>query len=363
MHLLKSLLTLAALIFLPIFLPSALADNETIKIGVITPLSGGLAIIGTALKNGIELARSDRPELFKNITFIYEDDQFDPKQSLTAYRKLKEIDHVSVVLGFGAALGLVIGPLAGRDSLPLINFNFDASAAIGKKFVVRSMNHTGQYMMTLVNYLQKKSNSKFFIVQAESPFFNAMVKSFRDAIGENGTVEIVATYNPNDKDFKSTILKLRSTKDAPVGIFLFPDQLIDFLKQAKELHLEKQYFGTDLFETAAGMVPDPGSFQGCVYPDNQVSSLFRTNYHQKFGNEAQLAFAGSGYEMALLIGRLISEKKVLGSRNLIDAFAEVRNQTSVLGEYSFVNDEVFGKFFQFPVYVKKIVGSTGVPAD
>lgn len=353
---------LLALVFLFISAtPNARAEDRSVKIGVITALTGPLATIGTAVKNGIELARSERPELFKNIDFIYEDDQFDPKQSLTAYKKLRSIDRASIIFGFGDTLGIILGPLADKDGVLLVNFNFEASPAIGKKFVVRSMNHTLQYMNALASHLLKQGNLKFTIIQTESPFFNAMVNSFRQAVGTSATVDILATYNPTDTDFKASILKLKKANKTPLGIFLSPDQILEFLKQAKELDLDRQYFGTDLFETAASINPDPTNLQGCLYPDNQVSAQFRTDYRSKYGNEAQMTFAGSGYEMALLVGELISAGNAVDPTSLINSFSAIKQRAGVLGQYSFVNDPHYGKFFEFPVYLKQIVGSVGVP--
>lgn len=92
-----------------------------------------------------------------------------------------------------------------------------------------------------------------------------------------------------------------------------------------------------------------------------MSPSFRIKYKQKFGNEAQLTFAGSAYEMALLLGQVYNDKKVTNADDLIKAFAEVRDRAGVLGTYSFVDDKTFGKFFDFPVVVKRVVGSNGVP--
>ena len=77
------------------FLPqSCWALDHQVKIGVILPLSGSMATLGGAIRNGIELARSERPELFGRIKFIYEDDQYDIKQSIAAYRKLRDLDNI-----------------------------------------------------------------------------------------------------------------------------------------------------------------------------------------------------------------------------------------------------------------------------
>lgn len=119
-------------------------------------------------------------------------------------------------------------------------------------------------MTALADYLREEGSSRFEIVHVESPFFNAMVKSFTDAVGPNEAVESIATYNPTDTDFKPAILKLKSGDAKPVGLFLSPNQILDFIKQAKELRLTRKYFGTDLFETAAGIALDPASLQGCL---------------------------------------------------------------------------------------------------
>jgi branched-chain amino acid transport system substrate-binding protein len=357
----KFLLILTTILFIATAAPSIHADDRQTQIGVITALTGQFATIGSAVKNGIELARSERPELFKNIAFIYEDDQNDPKQSLSAYKKLRDSNNVQVVFGFGPALGLVLAPLAERDSLPLINFNFEPTPAIGRKFVVRPMNYARQYMEVLASYLITQGNTKLSVIYAESPFFISMVNGLREAIGKNGTVDVLATYNPSDTDFKATILKLKSKASGPVGLFLTPDQILEFLKQASELHVEREYFGTDLFETAARIVSDPKNLQGCLYPDNQVSSSFRQSYRTKFSNEAQLTFAGAAYEMTVLVGELLTTNKFAGREEILSLLTSVRDRSGVLGKYSFINDKAFGQFFEFPIYVKHIVGAVGLP--
>jgi len=201
------LLTSFILIFLVCIPTGAQAEQQHLKVGVITALTGKMSTIGTAVKNGIELARLESPKAFSHISFIYEDDQFEVKQSISAFQKLKDMDHVSLIFGFGDTLGIVLGPMAERDKIPLVNFNFDASAAGGKRFVIRSLNHTEQYMGALASYLQKQGNSHFFIVRTESPFFNAMANSFKSNLSSDSSVQEIGAVNPGENDFRSIILK------------------------------------------------------------------------------------------------------------------------------------------------------------
>ncbi len=52
-------------------------DNGKIKIGVLTPLSGPLAIAGEVQKNALAMVVKDTPN--EKIELIYEDSRYDPK--------------------------------------------------------------------------------------------------------------------------------------------------------------------------------------------------------------------------------------------------------------------------------------------
>jgi ABC-type branched-subunit amino acid transport system substrate-binding protein len=365
------LLTLIYAFFLAFLQPlPGWANDEKVTIGVIAPLTGAMATIGVAIKNGIELAQSDRPDLFEKVRFVFEDDQYDPKQSLAAYRKLRDLDQVSVVFGFGAVLGTILGPLADQDGVALINLNFETSPAVGRRFVVRAMNHTGQYMKAMAEHFAALKKEHFTLIQAEGQFFEAMVGSFVSAARNPDQVQILAPLNPIEMDFRASILTLKAKARAngprTIALFLTPQQILAFLKQAGELHFEADYFGTDLFETAATTASDPAILEGCAYPDNKVNEQFREQYRSHFGSEAQLTFSGVAYEMALLMAEQFSARQEYASYksvpHLIQRLALVQNRPGVLGNFNFSNSSATGRFFEFPIIVKVIKNGVGVPA-
>ena len=264
-------------------------------------------------------------------------------------------------MGFGSILANTVGPLIEKDKMPLINFNFESSSAVDKLYMLRSMNHTLQYMTALAVYLKKYGQAEIPIVGSESLFLNAMIDSLKVALGKSVSLASMGSYNPTDLDFRSTITKLKSRNHKYVGLFLLPEQLIAFMKQAKELGFKSRCFGTDLFETSASIVPDSDLFEGCLYPDNEVISDFRKRYNLKFQNEAQLTFAGNAYDVTLLVGETLQMLNSFDSTKFIEALSNVHERKGVLGQFTYRKEKDFGQFFEFPVYVKSIKDSKGIP--
>lgn len=141
---------------------------------------------------------------------------------------------------------------------------------------------------------------------------------------------------------------------------LFPPALISFLKQARELRFNATFFGTDTCEGAATLSADPKLLDGCIYPDNDASETFRATYRKKFGNEAQLTFAANAYDMAVLVGEVFQSKGKLKAAEFMQALAQVKDRKGVLGTFSYTDTPEAGKFFEYPVRVKRIELGRGV---
>lgn len=344
-------------------LPTAYAQNSRIKVGVITPLTGGNAATGTAIMNGIELARQDHPKTLGNVTFSYEDDQFDPKRDVTAYNKLMMGERLDVLFGLGPNLVQVLAAALERDQVPLVNFGFVAAPAIGKPLVVRTMNHTEQYMQVLADYLKRDGSKEYSIVEGEHMFFRAMTNGLMKGLGADRTVQQVATVALDETDFRSVILKLRRYPNTKVGLMLFSDSLIAFLKQARQTGFAATFFGTDACEGAAMLSQDPKLLDGCIFPDNDATEIFRAGYRNKFGNEAQLTFAANAYDIALLVGEIFQRDGKLTATKFLRALAQVKDRKGVLGTFSYTDTSEAGKFFEYPIRVKRIEMGRGVSVE
>src|SRR6185503_3945742 len=82
------------------------SNTETIKVGVITPLTGNFAIFGERMRNAMEMAKEDLGAPAANIQLIYED-ACQPAQAVSAAQKLIQADKVSWIAGSFCLVGLV----------------------------------------------------------------------------------------------------------------------------------------------------------------------------------------------------------------------------------------------------------------
>src|SRR5499427_5363336 len=98
---------------------------QTLKIGEVDPLTGGISQFGIGCQQGIVLAfeelNAEGGVLGKKIDLITEDDQSKPGQSATVVRKLIAQDKVVAILGDATSSAtLESAPIAQSNKIPMI---------------------------------------------------------------------------------------------------------------------------------------------------------------------------------------------------------------------------------------------------
>ena len=83
-----------------------------------------MAVFGESFKNGIELALHDLHKILgeKTPVVIYEDDQGNANQAVSAFRKLIAVDHVECVIGgVMSSTAAPIAPIAQEKQVVLLS--------------------------------------------------------------------------------------------------------------------------------------------------------------------------------------------------------------------------------------------------
>jgi ABC-type branched-subunit amino acid transport system substrate-binding protein len=337
--------------------PGISEPRTPVKMGVTLPLTGAGAEWGAAAKNGFELATEDRPGLTDLVTFVYEDTQLDPKSAVTAFNKLVSMDRAQLLYDFGAGTTGAMGPLADRAQIPLLSASFDPSVAKGKTFVIRFANYSAQYAERLLHYLRSKGCKHFALVATENAFFKSLVEAFHSKLTPEESITILEEVAPDANSFKTIISKLKqATKEQKIdalGLYVHAAQGVQFVRELDDQRFRIPLFGTDAFESTSVIKDSQGAMEGLVYPNNVVNESFRQRYEKRFGNATQITFAGSTYDLAMLIGDILSaQPKPHAPTDILVRLEQAGERVGVLGPYRFKNEAETGKYFEFPIVVK-----------
>lgn len=354
---------LALFLLNALFGTSVFAEERKLTIGVIVPLTGSLSAIGTATKNGIELARERDPKDTSQLEVFYEDTQSKTTMALSAYRKLTKVAGVEVIFAFNSANAHALGPIAEAEKTPFVSFAFESAPARGKKFLFRPFNPSEHYVRALMQHLRatSKTEKSFHVVSTQFSFIKSMLDAFESYLLPDEKLVTVANVPPSETDFRAIITRMRGQKIDRVGVFLLPHQIVSFLKQAKEIGYIFEAYGTDFFESAVSLIENRELLKGAIYPDNDPSEEFRSMYRRRFNNEDQLTFAAAAYVMTRHLGRIMVNTNDQSGPVVADRLRRSQPVSdSMMGPFRFVSENEFGQYFRFPIVIKAIQGDHGV---
>ena len=113
-----------SLIFCAHLTPCHLYAEPLIRVGAILPLSGPAANAGNTCRKGIEMHLNELGKTAR-IAVFFEDDQMVPKNTVLAYRKLKDVNNINLAFSVSANPGNALLPLTEQDGVVMISASSD----------------------------------------------------------------------------------------------------------------------------------------------------------------------------------------------------------------------------------------------
>ena len=201
----------ALFMMLEVFLPcSAVAE---FRVGLILPLTGPATEYGLSMKNSIELARLDNPQNFEKISYLLEDSKNDAKTAVSAFQKLVLRDKIQLLYIWGVAPCAAVLPLADIHKVPTIAQCYDERASAGRKYVIRFMNKTEDYMRVLTAALKAEGKERIGVILSETPFIEEMFEGFQRALQNGQKIDLVGRFHLSETDMRVAVSKLKNSKN------------------------------------------------------------------------------------------------------------------------------------------------------
>jgi branched-chain amino acid transport system substrate-binding protein len=225
--------------------------GNTVKIGVITSLTGSQAAFGQAHKNGYAIALEELNAKGgingKKIELDFYDDQSKPDQAVQGVNKLVDQDHVPIILGsYSSESTRAIVPVVTAKQVPLIipTAVADNIMQANSPWVFRVCAGSGDYARSTLDFLKNNGNpKKLAIVHENTNFGQANFKSMTDAATAQG-LNIVDTevYQASSPDYKSLLQRVKSKNPEVV---YFASYLLDattLMRQSEQVNFNPKYY-------------------------------------------------------------------------------------------------------------------------
>ena len=345
--------------------PAVNPTASPFTVGVSAALTGPFAEYGIAVKRGIELAQHEQPELFSTIKFVFEDDGYEPKRTVAALAKLRDIDGAELLFIWGNEPALGAAPVAERRKIPTVVVAQHPQAGAGYRYVIRFINPAEDFSLALLRYLRSQPAYKkaaagevhrFDIIKSEISFFNILIDEFKNGLTDKEQLTIVDQFMPKDNDFRSTIIKLKALPLENLGVYLVPPQVGPFFRQAKELDFHPaSVFGTSPFESSQVIASSLGEMEGAIYCHISALPEFLDRFKSRYGDDVQAAYAAQAYDFAVLAAELFGKlHKNMPPEEIIEHLTAVEERQGSLGNFRVRKDTASGTYFEFPVSIKQI---------
>jgi len=218
--------------------------EDTFKIGLILPMTGGQASTGKQIDNAIKLYMKQHGDTVagKKIEVILKDDGALPDKTKTAAQELIVNEKVNVIAGFGVTpAALAAAPLATQGKIPEIVMAAGTSIITEKSpYIVRTSFTLPQSSTIIGDWAVKNGIKKVATLTSDYAPGNDALASFKEHFTAGGgeIVEEVKVPLANP-DFAPFLQRMKDAKPDAVFVFVPAGQGGNFMKQYAERGLDK----------------------------------------------------------------------------------------------------------------------------
>jgi len=245
---------------------TAAVAQETIKVGLILPMTGAFTTTGKQVEAGVRfyMQQNGATVAGKKIEIILRDDGGVPDNSKRIAQELLVRDKVNILAGFGLTpIALAVAPLATETKTPMIVMAA-ATAIVTERspYIVRSSFAQAQNVVIIADWEAKQGlKTAATLVSDFAPGYDSETYFKERFIRAGGQVPVSLRVPMLNPDFAPFLQRARDA--APQGMYVFipAGQAATFIRQFQERGLDKS--GIRLF--GAGDITDDDLLNGMGY--------------------------------------------------------------------------------------------------
>jgi len=317
------------------------ADEAEKRIGVVIPLTGAVASVGESVRNAMLLAH-ERYQGEGNYRFIFEDNAYEVSNTVSAVRKLINIDSVEGLVVFGSGPALAVGELVESSKIPSIAISTAEDTTRDRHYWFRHWLDSAREANIIFDEAERRDIKNFAVVTTTNDGLLPIRDTFISLAGKDRVV-LDVELDAQDFDLRPVTLRIRNARPAGVLLNTVPPQTGTLARRLRESGYEGEIFSVHTIDADAELGKPGGSLEGVWYAtsDEREAEWFFKAYTERFGIDALVA-ATNGYDIAMLM------MQALETNDAVKYMQEVEDFSGALGNYGTVG----GRSFDVPGTIK-----------
>lgn len=322
-------------------------STDTLKIGIISPMSGPNARYGAFANKGAALAAKEINAgggvLGTKIELVSGDSQCVPAEGVAATQRMISLDKTPIIIGdVCSSVTLAMEPLAEQSKVLLVNAassnpDITYKAGVGGfKWTFRNYPTDEVRAATVLEYAVKtKGFKKFAVLSVDSDYGRGAIKFTKRYLPKYAGAEILSEdyYKDSETDFRSVLSKIRRSGAQAIILYGQADTTPIIARQMLELGLAGKValVGNGEFNTKETIAAAPKVMNGAVeaaawLPEVPAprSLKFVEDYKKAYGGEMPNNHAYAYYDTLQLVAQAIRNAHSLKGEDVRNALAKIK---------------------------------------
>ena len=349
----KAFVVAAAILSLVVVASAGFAA-ETVKVGVLLPLTGSQAKFGEIEKRSYEMAAEEINAKGgvrgMKIELRFEDDTGKPDVGRSGVEKLISREKVPVITGgYSSQVTAAVTPVAQQFKVPFVisTGSADDITEKGYDYIFRVNPPASEYPNAVKSFLQgvAKDVKTVALLYENSAFGQSSSKSFEKDCADLGLKIVVKEgYQAGAIDFKPVLTKVKAANPDMIYMVSYVMDASLLMRQSKELRINPKLFigggaGFTLpeFAKSAGAAAE-GVYSATLWLETLPfpgAKEYFDKFRKKYGTETEYHGA-EAYAAMQVVADALKRAKSLTPKDVRDALAAT-NMKTVFGPVKFVS--------------------------
>ena len=323
----------------------------TLVIGGIGPVTGGAAVYGNAVKNGIQLA-VDEINAAGGVNGIklelnFQDDEHNEEKAVNAYNTLKDKDMKLLIGTVTSNPCIAVAAESAKDNIFQLTPSGSAVDCVVNDNAFRvCFNDPNQGTASAQYIAQNGVASKVAVIYDSSDVYSTGIyeKFAAEAAAQNLEVVAAEAFTSDSKtDFSVQIQKVQESGAELLFLPIYYQEAALILQQADKAGLNVKYFGCDGLDGLIDQLgADVGLAEGVMLltpfaadATDDKTVAFTTAYKAAYNGEIPIQFAADGYDAVYAIKAAMEKAGItdasISASDLCDALKTAMTEITLDG--------------------------------